>query len=218
MGLVWCGAVIFLLQCGDDLTVNPVPGGRPDAMAVDAARDTGPVLDAHDARDAPTDTTDAADAACAPIDAALLDAAQVSLGRDIVKYWSCEGCHSQGMSGNDIGVSWQGSGRAYPPNLTPDPETGLGCWSPLQIENAILHGIDDQGRRLCPPMPIFAEAGVDTAGAAAVVAFLRSLPPVSHRVPDTSCTGASDAGDAETTDAPSDAPDGPTDARDADAD
>jgi hypothetical protein len=79
-------------------------------------------------------------------------------------------------------------GLAYPPNLTGDPSTGLGCWTDEQIENAMLNGIDNMGMPLCPPMPLFGhegDAGLDQAQAAAVVAYLRSLPITVNNVPNT---------------------------------
>ncbi|MFX5464562.1 hypothetical protein ABTD44_19505, partial [Acinetobacter baumannii] len=80
------------------------------------------------------------------------------------------------------------------PNLTPDPTTGLGCWTDDEIARAILDGIDDQGQTLCPIMPRFSDAGIGEAGARALVAFLRSIPVAQNQVPSSMCT--LDAGDA----------------------
>ena len=136
---------------------------------------------------------------CLPFDAASLDDAEVALGRSIVTQLQCQKCHGTQLAGNNDGVPspTTAGGVAYPPNLTSDPQTGLGCWTPDQIEDAFLNGVDNEGSPLCPPMPHFADAGLTRSMADAVVAFLRSLPPVMAHVPDTpDCTqGAPDAGD-----------------------
>jgi hypothetical protein len=136
---------------------------------------------------------------CVPFDAASLDDAAVALGRSIATQLDCQKCHGSEYAGNNDGVPSPTTvgGVAYPPNLTPDPSTGLGCWTQAQIENAFLNGIDNEGSPLCPPMPHFADAGLTHATADALVAFLRSLPPFVANVPNTpDCTqGASDAGD-----------------------
>jgi hypothetical protein len=57
------------------------------------------------------------------------------------------------LSGNDAGLG--DSGLTWPPNLTSDPATGLGCWTDQQIQNAIVNGQDPEGGTLCPSMPIW---------------------------------------------------------------
>jgi hypothetical protein len=68
-------------------------------------------------------------------------------------------------------------------NLTPDKETGLGNWTDAQIIAAFQTGVRPDGRMLAPKMPWRAYAGLTKSDAAAIVAYLRSLPPVSHKVP-----------------------------------
>lgn len=136
------------------------------------------------------DTGGEAETSCA-VDAGPLDDAEVQLGLSIVKTHRCSTCHGGTLSGNYDGVlspTLEG-GRAYPPNLTPDPATGLGCWTNDEIENAFLNGIDNEGMRLCPPMPMFGHltdgGALDAAQAHAVVEFLRSLPIFVNAVPST---------------------------------
>lgn len=124
------------------------------------------------------------------VDGGAFDDALAQLGHTIVASRGCYDCHGGALSGNYDGLpspTTEG-GIAYPPNLTPDPITGLGCWTKDEIENAILDGVDNQGSRLCPPMPLFGhidDGGLDAAEARAVVAYLRSLPPWVHAVPNT---------------------------------
>lgn len=121
---------------------------------------------------------------CTPFMFAKPDPAQVAAGLMLVQNNKCQSCHGTSMSGNDDGVAFPGHMMAYPPNLTSDPDTGIGCWTDAQIENAILNGIDDQGQPICPPMPHFSEKGLMPADAVQIVAFLRSLTVVKNQVPD----------------------------------
>jgi hypothetical protein len=63
-------------------------------------------------------------------------------------------------------------------NLTPDPISGLGQWSDAEIEQAIRTGVARDGHKLFPPMPFAAYRNMAADDMAAVIAYLRSLPPV----------------------------------------
>jgi mono/diheme cytochrome c family protein len=87
----------------------------------------------------------------------------------------CGGCHTA-TAGLELGGNPQFKGGALPaPNLTPDA-TGLGGWDDAQIINAFRNGIDDEGRHLDPAMPYWLFHNMSDDDAAAIVAFLRSLP------------------------------------------
>jgi hypothetical protein len=202
-----------LSACSQTGAVSLDDGGTPDATTTDTGVGT----------DAATDATEEAEqeASCA-VDAGPYSDAEVALGLQLVGLHKCETCHGATLSGNNDGVpslTVEG-GVAYPPNLTSDPSTGLGCWTDDQIENAILNGIDNMGMPLCPPMPRFGhegDAGLDQAQAAAVVAYLRSLPITVNEVPNTpNCPAPTvpEAGPEASTDASSDssAGEGSTDA------
>jgi mono/diheme cytochrome c family protein len=71
------------------------------------------------------------------------------------------------------------------PNLTPDPETGAGRWTPEQFDRALRQGIGNDGRTLHPVMPYHDFSGMADEDAGALVAYLRSIPPVKHPLPAT---------------------------------
>ncbi len=123
------------------------------------------------------------DAGCSTFDGGL-DEEEVAEGKTLVAKWECASCH-QGdkgtLAGGMLGI--EGRVTAFPPNLTPDPATGLGCWTDQQIETAMSAGVDNQGVPICV-MPRFT---LDSASLHKIVEYLRSLPPVSNQVPDTSC-------------------------------
>jgi hypothetical protein len=88
---------------------------------------------------------------------------------------------------------------SYPPNLTPDKDTGLGNWTDDQIKAAILDGKDDEGATLCSVMLRYRTLGLTDQDAQNITDYLRSLAPVSRDIPETvSCTAsASDAGSSD---------------------
>jgi hypothetical protein len=67
-------------------------------------------------------------------------------------------------------------------NITPDPETGIGNWTDDEIKRAMTKGISKDGRRLSPPMPYSFFANMTKEDLDAVVAYLRTVPPVVNKV------------------------------------
>jgi mono/diheme cytochrome c family protein len=65
-------------------------------------------------------------------------------------------------------------------NLTSDREHGLGGWSDAEIERAITRGIGRDGRKLAEPMAYAWYAGIRAEDLDAIVAFLRTLPPIAR--------------------------------------
>lgn len=66
-------------------------------------------------------------------------------------------------------------GMSVAPNLTP---ATLADWTDEEIETAIRHGIGRDGRALLPPMGYAYYARMTDGDMAAIIAFLRSLPPL----------------------------------------
>jgi mono/diheme cytochrome c family protein len=68
----------------------------------------------------------------------------------------------------------------YSSNITPDRQTGIGGWTDDQIITAIRLGRRPNGERLIPvhPYPVF--NGMAEEDLRALVAYLRTVPPVSR--------------------------------------
>ncbi len=126
--------------------------------------------------------------------ASSADEAQVARGRYLVSFTGCIDCHTPGyffgkpdmehiLSGSEVGFQMPGLGVFYGPNLTPDPETGLGNWSQAEIVTAIQTGARPDGRVLAPIMPWPGLANLTAEDAAAIAAYLKSLAPVKNKVP-----------------------------------
>lgn len=129
---------------------------------------------------------------------------RVERGAYLAAIAGCHDCHTPGffygspdmtrqLSGSELG--WQGPwGVTYPLNLTPDPETGLGKWTDAQIVRALRTGVRPDGSVLRPPMPWQNFARLSDEDAAALVAYLRSIPPVKHQEPKAGAPGATASG------------------------
>lgn len=125
--------------------------------------------------------------------ASAADPAAVARGKYLVTIASCHDCHTPGyflgkpdmalyLGGSDVGFELPGLGTFVGPNLTPDKTTGLGNWTDAQVIAAIQTGARPDGRMLAPIMPYHAFANLTPQDAQAIVAFLRSIPPVQHKV------------------------------------
>jgi hypothetical protein len=76
-------------------------------------------------------------------------------------------------------------GVSFSANLTPDPETGLGQWTPDMFIATMKTGRHQgKGRPILPPMPYFVVANLTDDDMRALFAYLQSLKPVRNRVPD----------------------------------
>ena len=72
-------------------------------------------------------------------------------------------------------------GTVHSTNITPDRQTGIGTWTDAEIIAAIRTGRRPDGERLLPvhPYPVF--NGMAQEDLQALVAFLRTVPPVARR-------------------------------------
>jgi mono/diheme cytochrome c family protein len=118
----------------------------------------------------------------------------VKRGQYVVDTTGCALCHSphdkdrrtlSGMKmagGMRIRVS--PFGEYVTGNLTSDKETGLGSWTDDEIKRVITRGVLRDGTRLPPfPMDWPSFATMRASDLDAIVAYLRTLPPVRNRIP-----------------------------------
>jgi mono/diheme cytochrome c family protein len=74
-------------------------------------------------------------------------------------------------------------GTVYSTNITQDKETGLGAWTDQQIYDAMVKGIRRDGSRILPVMPYERYSGLAQDDMKALIAFLRTLKPVTKTTP-----------------------------------
>jgi len=105
---------------------------------------------------------------------------------------TCGNCHSPKgppavTAGKDFsgGLSWdEPPFKVTAPNITPDKETGIGNWTDAEIKTVMRTGIRPNGVHVAMIMPtgfyhIMTDRDLD-----AVVAYLRTIKPVSNKVAD----------------------------------
>jgi mono/diheme cytochrome c family protein len=73
--------------------------------------------------------------------------------------------------------------RAFASNITMDVETGIGSWSDEEIIRGIRDGLRPDGTLIGPPMPSPFFRDMSDSDVRAVVAYLRTIEPVSNVVP-----------------------------------
>jgi mono/diheme cytochrome c family protein len=123
----------------------------------------------------------------------------VRRGRYLADTLGCALCHSALDEKKRLipGMKWAGGLRIriepygeYPTgNLTSDKDTGLGAWTDEQIRAVMTRGTLPDGTRLLPfPMDWPSFSTLESADLNAIVAYLRTIPPVRNKVPRPSRT------------------------------
>jgi mono/diheme cytochrome c family protein len=118
----------------------------------------------------------------------------VRRGRYVVSTVGCSYCHTPVRADGSLvdgmlfagGQKWTATpfGDFVSYNLTSDKETGLGGWSDDQIKTVLTRGIRPDGSRMLPyPMPWPSYASLSASDLNAIVAYLRTIPPISNQVP-----------------------------------
>lgn len=109
------------------------------------------------------------------------------------KLFHASGCHSCHLPSKDSGLdtaSVAGGnamrtpvGTLYPPNITPDTETGIGGLSDVDFVNAMQKGIGKAGGHLIPAFPYTSYTHMKVEDVLDIKTYLMSLTPVKNLVP-----------------------------------
>jgi len=115
-----------------------------------------------------------------PIELAKADAA--TRGEYVARMADCEACHT--IKGGQPFAGGRGFvlpfGTIYTPNITPDPETGIGKWSDAQFLDAVHRGIAPDGSRYYPAFPYPSYTMLTDEDVLAIKAYLFALTPVKQ--------------------------------------
>ena len=110
---------------------------------------------------------------------------QIERGRYLAILSDCSSCHTVPGSnqpfagGRAIETPF---GNIVAPNITPDPETGIGSWSDEAFDAAVRSGIRRNGSRLYPAMPYNAYTKMSRSDVLAIRAYLNTVTPVRNAV------------------------------------
>jgi mono/diheme cytochrome c family protein len=121
----------------------------------------------------------------APAAAVKATEAQIEQGRYLALAGNCMACHTTRggaplAGGRRIDTPF---GGVYSSNLTPDPETGLGRWTPQDFWLAMHRGRSASGRLLTPAFPYNHTSVVTRDDSDAIFAWLKTLTPVAQAQP-----------------------------------
>jgi len=105
---------------------------------------------------------------------------------------TCGNCHTPKGPNGDIadkafsgGLSWdEPPFKVTAANITPDNDTGIGTWSDADIKKLLRTGIRPNGVPIAPVMPTGFYDIITDGDMDAIVAYLRTLKPISNKVPD----------------------------------
>ena len=118
--------------------------------------------------------------------------ARLDRGAYLVEVAACFHCHSEhNLSDPEFpilegrrGAGWDlpepELGKVVAPNITSDPETGIGAWTDDEIARAIQEGVSRDGSALFPIMPYLNFRNLTDDDLASLVVYLRTVPPVSQ--------------------------------------
>jgi mono/diheme cytochrome c family protein len=96
----------------------------------------------------------------------------IERGKYLVTVGICGSCHTPNLSGG------RKTAGILSANITPDNETGIGAWTDAQIIEAIRNGKRPNGDPVRPSMGVFWYKGLSDSDMHAIVAYLRTVPPV----------------------------------------
>jgi mono/diheme cytochrome c family protein len=107
----------------------------------------------------------------------------VERGKYLVRAGGCVSCHTppggQKLAGGRALAT--PFGIFYSPNITPDPETGIGRWTDPQFLRALREGVRPDGADYFPVFPYPSFTGITDSDALAIKAYLFSLPAVRRQ-------------------------------------
>jgi mono/diheme cytochrome c family protein len=113
------------------------------------------------------------------------DFKQIERGRYLTIVGDCAACHTLPSSGRLLAGGRPIEtpfGELVAPNITPDPQTGIGAWTDNEFINALMKGTGRNGAHLYPAMPYTYYTKITRDDALAIRAYLNTIPAVHSEV------------------------------------
>jgi mono/diheme cytochrome c family protein len=110
------------------------------------------------------------------------DAALIAKGEYLARAGDCIACHTAREGKTFAGGLPMKTpfGTLYTSNITPDPQTGIGTWTPDQFYRMMHNGRFPDGGLVYPAMPFASYTKVTREDSDAIYAYLRSIAPVKQ--------------------------------------
>lgn len=111
-------------------------------------------------------------------------------GRRIFFAGGCASCHAKAGATGDAVLQLAGGrelntpfGTFVTPNISSDPDDGIGKWSAGDLGNAMLKGVAPDGSHFYPAFPYASYARMKPADIGDLYAFLKTVPAVKGKAP-----------------------------------
>ena len=125
------------------------------------------------------------------IDATELPHSEPNLVNGETMFWvgGCGSCHAHEFATGDEKFKLGGGlqlntdyGTFVAPNISPDPEFGIGSWTDVDFVNAMKYGVSPDGKHLYPSFPYTSYQYMTMQDMLDLKAFIDTLPPVKNNV------------------------------------
>ncbi len=98
----------------------------------------------------------------------------------------CASCHSAPNAEDKLALAGGHRfatefGTFIAPNISSDPDAGIGAWSAQDLANALIHGTGPNGQHYYPAFPYTSYANMTMADIVSLHAFLGTLPAVAAK-------------------------------------
>jgi mono/diheme cytochrome c family protein len=109
-------------------------------------------------------------------------------GKTMFDIGGCVSCHTGSKEdrtrlGGGVALT-SPFGTFYTPNISPDPDDGIGRWTEAQFVTAMRHGTSPAGEHLYPSFPYTSYARMTTGDLLDMFAYIKTLPPVKGKARD----------------------------------
>jgi mono/diheme cytochrome c family protein len=107
----------------------------------------------------------------------------LALGEQVFNAGGCASCHAAPKAEGAARLVLSGGrkfvspfGTFIAPNISPDPEQGIGGWSALDLYNAMHNGVSPDGQHYYPAFPYATYARATAQDVVSLFGYLRTLP------------------------------------------
>ena len=117
-------------------------------------------------------------------------------GEYLVTLMHCNVCHTpmttrgpdmgkQFAGGMEFEIPFLGTGKLYGPNITSDPETGIGKWTQADIEKAVKTMTRPDGTIIQGPMQFYLAgwSKLEPRDLTAIATYVKAIAPIKNKVP-----------------------------------
>ncbi|WP_027556261.1 cytochrome c [Bradyrhizobium sp. Cp5.3] len=110
-------------------------------------------------------------------------------GEEMFNAGGCASCHAvpnqpdRTRLGGGVAIR-SPFGTFYAPNISPDPNDGIGRWQEAEFVNAVMKGVSPSGQHYFPAFPYTSYQHARREDVLDLFAYLKTLPPVAGKVRD----------------------------------